>query len=287
MQTDQWDRHKGTVGLVKPGEGVQRDFLEEGVNEVVQRMADPGRRIRTTSGREERLVLLLGGVSRWVGPLQGRMGEAAECPSPVRAGAWGGIRSQASAPGALLLPSTALLCFSGSGWRPAFCGSCCRWQQKPDKARLFRAARGEEMSSGPCGLQPLLLPGWLDWQLRGVWAGGSRINRFCIELESFCRRVRTLPRRSMPGESDLYEMDSCRLQAPPALPPGEPERWPEQGHGASSVLVPDGRFDSSIQRCQIHASPPQCCLLRRCPRQVPKVLITQRQDSSVHLLSRV
>ena len=56
----------------------------------------------------------------------------------------------------------------------------------------------------------------------------------------------------------------------------------------SSVLAPDGRFDSSIQRCQIHASPPRCCLLfPRCPRQVPKVLIAQRQDSSVQLLSRV
>lgn len=114
MQTDQWGRQKGAVGLVKPGQGVQRDFLEEGVNEVAQRMADPGRRIGTTSGREERLVPLLGGVSRWVGPLQRRTGEAAECSSPVWTGAWGGIRSHASAPGALLLPSTALLCFSVS-----------------------------------------------------------------------------------------------------------------------------------------------------------------------------
>lgn len=107
MQSDQWGRQKGAVGLVKPGEGVQRDFLEEGVNEVVQKMVDPGRRIRTTSGREERLVLLLGGVSRWVGPLQRKTGEAAECSSPDRpesVGRTSGIRSQASAPGSLLLP---------------------------------------------------------------------------------------------------------------------------------------------------------------------------------------
>lgn len=38
-----------------------------------------------------------------------------------------------------------LLCFPRSGWRPVFCCSCCRWQQKPDKAHLFRAAGGEKM----------------------------------------------------------------------------------------------------------------------------------------------
>lgn len=92
MQTDQWGGQKGAVGLVKPQEGVQRDFLEEGVNEVVQRMVDSFRKIRTTSGREERLVLLLGGVSWWVGPLQRRMGEAAECSSPDRPESMGRTR---------------------------------------------------------------------------------------------------------------------------------------------------------------------------------------------------
>lgn len=144
MQTDQWDRQKGTAGLVKPGEGVQRDFLEEGVNEVVQRMANPGRRIRTTSGREERLVLLLGGVSRWVGPLQGRTGEAAEF-LPQSAQEHGEVSDLRLPPLVPCLSPQPPCCFSGSGWRPAFCGSCCRWQQKPNKARLFRAARGEEM----------------------------------------------------------------------------------------------------------------------------------------------
>lgn len=55
------------MGLAKPGEGVQRGFLEEGVNEMVQRVVDTGRGIRTSPGQEERLVLL----SIWCVPVDG------------------------------------------------------------------------------------------------------------------------------------------------------------------------------------------------------------------------
>lgn len=50
-----------------------------------------------------------------------------------------------------------------SGWGTAFCCSCCRWQQKPDKTRL---ASREEMSSGPGSLERLCSPQGLDWELR-------------------------------------------------------------------------------------------------------------------------
>lgn len=159
MQSDQWGQQKRVVGLSKPGEGMERGFLEEAVNEMVRRAAAVGRGIRTSSGQEERsghpsapwdkeLVLpsiqcvpvdgTTGGVGVW--------GEGFECPL-----AWPEGLGRIWMPDLQLWPlapyfsRVSLLCFSRSGWRPAFCCSCCRWQQKPDKAHLFRAARGETM----------------------------------------------------------------------------------------------------------------------------------------------
>lgn len=85
MLSDQWGQQKGAVGLAKPGEGMERGFLEEAVNEMVRRAAAVGRGIRTSSGQEERsacpsapwdkeLVL----PSIWCVPVDGTTGAGGE-----------------------------------------------------------------------------------------------------------------------------------------------------------------------------------------------------------------
>lgn len=144
---------------------------------MVQRAADVGRGIRTSSGQEgrcghpsapwdkERALSSTWCVPSGWGPTRGGVGRRLldVLPQPGLRD-WGRAGCQDLGFG-LWCPISPL--FLQVWLRPAFCCSCCRWQQKPGKAHLFRAARGEEMQSGPGSLQPLLSAQWLDWELRG------------------------------------------------------------------------------------------------------------------------
>lgn len=148
---DQWGEHKGAVGLAKPAEVMERGFSEEGVNEMVQRAPVWAEELECPQGIKRGVDALQPHGWR-AGPPFHLVCSGDGAPSGEGWGegscvfflclAWGyektfNVRSQTLAPGDPFLPWTALLCFSRSGWRHALCCSCCRWQQKPDKAHLF------------------------------------------------------------------------------------------------------------------------------------------------------